>query len=131
MFRLLLPSSVLAREREAELAQQRVGVFVVGGARRDRDVEAANRCDLVVIYLGEDDLLADTERIVAAPVEGTQAQAAEVADSRQRDRDQAVEEVPHPRAAQRDARADRHPLADLEPGDRLAGAAHLRALARD
>src|SRR5207247_6159794 len=44
-------------------------------------------------------------------------------------RDQPVEEVPHPSAAEGDPGADRHPLAHLEAGDRLARAAHLRALA--
>src|SRR5437667_73497 len=40
-------------------------------------------------------------------------------------------ELPHAVAAQRHARADRHPLADLELRDRLLRAAHLRALARN
>jgi hypothetical protein len=42
-----------------------------------------------------------------------------------------VEELPHPVAAQRHLGADRHPFADLEACDRLAGAADLRALPRD
>src|SRR5262249_42869326 len=74
---------------------------------------------------------ADAERVVAAPVERVEAQAAEVPDARQRDRDQPVEELPHAIAAQRDLHADRHALADLELRDRLPRAAHVRALAGD
>src|SRR6185437_7666610 len=55
----------------------------------------------------------------------------EVADPGERDRDEPVEELVHPRAAQRHARADRHPLADLELRDRLAGAPDLGTLAGD
>src|SRR5436190_12835677 len=99
---------------------------VVLGCGRDRDVEAADRVDVVVVDLREDDLLADSEREAASSVEGTCAQAAEVANPRQRDRDQAVEELPHAGAAQRYAHADRHPLAQLETRDRLTGATYLR-----
>ena len=49
---------------------------------RDRHVEAANLVDLVVVDLGEDDLLADADRVVAAAVERRRLQAAEVADPR-------------------------------------------------
>src|SRR5438034_4062525 len=126
---LLLPS--IRSERHAEAAQQRERLVVRLGGGRDRDVEAADLLDVVVVDLGEDDLLADAERVVAAAVERARAQPAEVADAWQRDCDQPVEELVHARAAQRDLRADRHALADLELGDRLAGLAHLRALPRD
>src|SRR6266404_4025685 len=62
--------------------------------------------------------------------EGLQ-QRAGVADARQRDRDQSVEELVHARTAKRHLRADRHSLTHLELRDRLAGPAHLRALAGD
>src|SRR5262249_38861182 len=55
----------------------------------------------------------------------------EVADPGQGDRDEPVEELVHPCAAQRDARTDGHSLAHLELRDRLAGAADLGALAGD
>src|SRR5262249_24050924 len=79
----------------------------------------------------EDDLLANAERVVAASVERAGIEPAEVADPRERDRDQPVEEVPHPGAAQRHARADRHALADLEARDRLPRTAQLGALPGD
>src|SRR5438105_3371180 len=118
-------------ERQPEPGEERAGLLVVRRSRRDRDVEAANLVDAVVVDLGEDDLLADSERVVPAPVERVRVQSAEVADARERDRDQTVEELPHPVAAQRHARADRHAVADLELRDRLPGAANLRALAGD
>ena len=50
----------------------------------------------------------------------------EVAHARQRDVHQAVEELVHPLAAQRDHRADGHALAHLELRDRLLGPARRR-----
>src|SRR5262249_48146698 len=87
--------------------------------------------DVVVVDLREDDLLADADRVVAAPVERLRREAPEVADARDRDRDEPVEELPHAVAAQRDARTDRHAFAELETGDRLAGGALLGALSGD
>src|SRR5262249_15701815 len=52
-------------------------------------------------------------------------------DARQRDVHQAVEELPHAFTAQGDHRGDRHPLPDLERGDRLLCAARHWLLARD
>ena len=44
--------------------------MVVGrGGGDDRDVHAADGVDLVVVDLGEDELLGDAERVVAATVE--------------------------------------------------------------
>src|SRR5204862_714108 len=73
---LLLPS--VRRERHAEAAQQRERLVVVLGGGRDRDVEAADLLDVVVVDLREDDLLADAERVVAPTVERARAQPAEV-----------------------------------------------------
>src|SRR6266498_3751389 len=128
---LLLPSSVLARERHSQRGEKCARLLVVLGGGGDGDVEAADRGNRVVVDFRKDDLLADPEREVAAAVERAEVQSPEVADPRQRDRDQPVEELPHARAAERHARADRHALAQLEARDRLAGAAHLRALAGD
>ena len=65
----------------------------VGGGG-DRDVEAADRGDLVVVDLREDDLLADPEREVAATVDRARVEPAEVADARERDRDRAGRGTP-------------------------------------
>src|SRR6185503_9255964 len=97
----------------------------------DRNVEALDRVDLVVLDLREDDLLADAHREVAAAVEPTRRDATEVANARQRDVHQAVEELPHALAAQGDHDADLLALAELEDGDVLLGAGDDRGLAGD
>src|SRR5581483_608277 len=119
-----LPVASVGSEREAERIQERARLDVVRRGRGDRDVEAADLIDAVVIDLGKDDLLADAERVIAAAVERVGIEAAKVANARQGDRDQPVEELPHAVAAQRDLHADGHALADLELRDRLAGAAY-------
>src|SRR4029079_3382856 len=128
---LLVPPLALAGERQAEGLEQRAGVVVVLGRGRDRHVETADLLDVVVVDLREDDLLAHAERVVAAAVERARVEPAEVADARQRDRDEPVEELVHARAAERHLRADRHALADLELRARLARLADLRALSCD
>src|ERR1044071_5118044 len=75
----------LRAERHAEVAQQSAALGVGVRRRHDRDVHALDRVDLVVLDLGEDDLLAHAPREVAAPVEPARRHAAKVADARQRD----------------------------------------------
>src|SRR5436190_595312 len=128
---VLLPPVAVAAQRQAEGLEERAGGLVGLGARRDRHVEAADLLDVVVVDLRKDDLLAHAERVVAAPVERARVEPAEVPDARQRDRDQPVEELVHAGAAQRDARADGHALADLELRHRLPRTADLRPLAGD
>src|SRR2546422_11120641 len=118
-------------ERHAEVREQRLALGVVAGARHHRDVEPRDVLPRVVVDLGEDDLLADAERVVAAAVERLDRDALEVAHARQRDVDEPVEELPHPRAAQGHGAADRLPLAQLEVRDRLARASDRRLLAGD
>src|SRR6266702_276624 len=106
-------------EWKAEGREQRAR-FVVGLRRGgDADVEPPQGVDLVVLDLREDDLLLDAEVVVAAAVERAVRDAAEVADARNRDGDQAVEEFIHARAAQGHHAADRKILPDLENRDRL------------
>src|SRR5688500_11986195 len=118
-------------ERELELRQQRLALGVGRGTGRDRDVHPADLVDLVVLDLGEDDLLLDAHVVVALAVEALAGHAAEVAHARQRDRDQPVQELEHAVVAQRHHRADRVALADLEPGDRLARLGDDRLLPGD
>src|SRR4029453_15615286 len=56
---------VLSGEGHAEPLEQRPGALVVRGGGRDRDVQATDLVDRVVVDLREDDLLADAERVVA------------------------------------------------------------------
>src|SRR6185312_1370415 len=123
--------AAVSREWHTEQLEQRERLLVGSRARGDRDVESPDLIDLVVVDLREDDLLLDAHVVVAAAVEGARRQAAEVADPRDRYRQQAVEELVGALAAQRDADADGHPFAQLERGDRLARSADARLLPGD
>src|SRR6476620_9539602 len=105
MLRLAMAGPLLA-EREAERIEQCPALNVVLRRRGDGDVHAADRVDFLEVDFREDDLLGDAEVEIAAAVEAARRDAAEVADARQRDRDQALEELVHARAAQRDLHAD-------------------------
>src|SRR5688500_19303075 len=86
---------------------------------------------MLVYDLQEDEVLADPERVVAAPVERLRRDPPEVANARQRDVDEPVEELVHARPTQRHARADRHSLAELVRCDRLLRLRHDGPLAGD
>src|SRR5690606_25908137 len=124
-------SSKLVAEREAERFQQgaRFGVGLRG--RGDRDVHAAHGVDLVVIDFREDDLFLDAHVEVATAVERLARDTAEIADARQRDVDQAIEELEHLGATQGHLAADRPTVADLERGHGHAALGHDRLLAGD
>ena len=95
------------------------------------DVHAADLVDLVVLDLGEDDLLLQTEAVVAAAVEGVGGDAAEVTHAGQRHVEQAVEELPHAVLTQGDLGADGHALTELEVRDGLLGDGRDGLLAGD
>src|SRR3989344_3020487 len=67
-------------QRETERHEQRPRFRVGLGTGSDGDVHSAERVDLVEIDLGENDLLLDAERIIAASVEGARWQTAEIAE---------------------------------------------------
>src|SRR4051794_21262860 len=121
----------LARERHAEAVQQRERLRVGLRRRRERHVQPAHLVDRVVVDLGEDDLLADAHRVVAAAVEAARVEAAEVADARDRDRHEPIEELVRALVPQRAGHADGHPLTQLEVRDRLPRPANVRLLAGD
>jgi len=77
----VLRLSVRLAEREAEVTQQSATLVVRVRRRDDRDVEAADAIDLVLVDLVEDRLLLQTERVVAVAVELAVVQTAEVADA--------------------------------------------------
>src|SRR5215469_10957085 len=104
-------------ERKAKPPQQRAALVVVGGRGDDGDVHPPLPVHLVRVDLVEHDLLDEPVCVVALAVKLPVVQAAEVTDARQRDRQQPVEELPHPVAPQRHVRADRHALAQLELSD--------------
>src|ERR1700754_4601544 len=128
LFALGLARTALLRERHTEPQQQFERLQVGFRRRRHRHVEAAHDVDRVVIDFGEDQLLFDAHRVVAAAVEAARVEPAEVTDARDRDRGEAIEELPHAGAAQRRRDADRHALAQFEGGDRFPRFADVRVL---
>src|SRR6186997_32375 len=105
---LFSPASV--HEREIETAEKRPGFRIRLRRRADDDVHAAHLVDFVVLDLREHDLLLEAHGEVATAVERLAVQAAKVADTRQGDVHQAIDELVHAVAAQRDLGADRHAL---------------------
>src|SRR5699024_6110391 len=59
----------LVSERSAQSGQQLFGLFVGFRSGNEADVHTANGIDLIVVDLGEDQLLLDAAGIVAAAVE--------------------------------------------------------------
>src|SRR3954470_2431912 len=131
MFVLAIPYGSLLAEREIEGAEQGTTLLVILRRRRNGDVHSPELVDLVVLDFRENDLFLDAEAEVAAAVERARVDAAEVTDAGNRDRDQAIEKLPHALAAQRHLRADGEVLAHLERSDRLLRHADLGLLARD
>src|SRR3954447_6248067 len=121
----------LAGERHTERIEEGERLRVGLRGRREGHVEPAHLVDVVVVDLREDDLLPDAHVVVAATVEPARVQAPEVADPRDRDRDEAVQELVRALVAQRDGQAHGHALAQLERRHGLARAADVRLLAGD
>src|SRR5712691_3043845 len=132
---MFLPSTPLAPssgpKRHTERAEERLALGVTARRRADHHRESLDLFHLVEIDLREDHLLAETQGVVAAAVEGAIGHALEVADTRQRNVHQPLEELEHAFTAQRDHRTDRHTLAELEVRDRLLRAGHDRFLTAD
>src|SRR6056297_1280196 len=118
-------------EGEAERIEQSLATVVVVRRGDDGDVHATRVIGLVRVDLGEHGLLVEPEGVVAVSVPRVSRQAPEIADTGDRNRDQTVEELPHPVTTQRHLDADGLPLAQLEVGDRGAGLGDDRLLAGD
>src|SRR5690606_27789262 len=89
------------------------------------------RIDLVVIDFREDDLLFHAHAVVAAAIKGLGTQAAEVANPRQGDGKQTIQEFVHAIATQRHLDADWPAFADLEASDGVPGVGHYDLLTGD
>src|SRR5687768_15945926 len=118
-------------ERHAHRLEESAGFLVGAGGGADDDVHAADLVDFIVLDLREDELLANAHCEVAAAVERVGVDTLEVTDEGQGGAHQAVQEFIHHLAAQRDLAAYPVALADLEVGDRLAGARYRRPLTGD
>ena len=128
---MLFRSGLLRLEREVEGVQKSLALLVGGGGGHDGDVHTTGVIDLVEVDLREDELLGDAHGEVATAVEALSGDAAEVADARNGDGDQAIEELPHAVATEGDLGADGHAGAELERSDGLAGLGDQRLLAGD
>src|SRR5664280_2554888 len=117
---VLLPA--LAGEGHAEELQKFPGLLVGLRRRHDADLQPAETVDLVVIDLGERELLAKPEAVVAAPVERLGGDPPKVADARQRENAEPLQEVPHPLAAEGDLGTDGVTRPEPELRDRAGGA---------
>src|SRR4029079_2687149 len=96
----LLTSAFLAiysvlLEGETQPLQQRPAFLVRRRGRDDRDIHAPLAVDPVDVDLVEHGLLVEAERVVAVAVELPRRQPTEVADTRQCDGEQPVQELPH------------------------------------
>src|ERR1700712_2715734 len=107
-------------ERELEAGEQCLRFVVSLRSRRDADVQPTQRVDLVVVDFGENDLLFHTDVVVAATIERTTRHATEVTHAGERNRHETVQEFVHGLTAQRNHRADRITLTNLEASDCLA-----------
>src|SRR5262245_24700638 len=125
----LLPS--LRREGHAEELEQTLRLLVGLRRRHDADLQPAETVHLVVIDLGERDLLAHPERVVAPAVERSRRGPAEVPDPGQREHSEAPEAGPPPATAEGLLAADRVAGPDAELGDRPLGLRDHRLLAGD
>src|SRR5579885_2836994 len=124
-------SSLLLPERHPHLPHQGQAFRVGPGRGRDGDIHALGLFDFGVIDFREDQLVLDPQGVIAAAVERFGGDAAEIPNAGQRHIDQPVEKFIHALAAKRDHAADRHVLAKLERGDRLACLGDYRLLAGD
>src|SRR5450756_3184360 len=122
---------LLSAERHSEFLQKNPGPVIRACRRDDGDVETLGLVDFRGIDLGEDEVILDAERVIAPAVESARRHAAKVADARERDVHEAVEELVHAVPAQRDAAADRHARAQLECRDGLLRPRHDGPLAGD
>src|SRR5271166_2251999 len=93
-------------EGDAKLAKQFPRLFVVVGRGHDGDVHALRVLKLVGVDLREDDLLGQSQAEIAMTVKAVGVNAAKVANTRQGNRDQTIEKLVHPPAAQGDLAAD-------------------------
>src|SRR6202161_3794947 len=128
-FAMVLPG--LLSERKAERCQERSPFLVRACGRDDGDVHPAGRVDLVVVDLGEDQLLGHPEGVIAVAVERAGREAPEVADAGNGQAEEAVEELPGPIAPQGRLHPNGLALPQLEAGDGLLGPGHDRLLACD
>src|SRR6266545_7924803 len=97
---------LLLAERHPQLAKKKTSLLVILRVGDDGDVHALRLVDLSRIDLGEDQVVANAEGVIATTVERLRRHAAKVANARKSDVDQTIEKLVHLFAAKRDHRSD-------------------------
>ncbi len=83
-------------KRHSQTFQKRARLLIVARRRDNRDVHPPLLIDFVEINLRKDQLLFDSDRVVAAAVKGPGRNPAKISDARQSHRDQPIEKLVHP-----------------------------------
>src|SRR6185436_603109 len=96
--------------------EEELGFLVRTGRGNEGHVHAAELVHLGIVDLGKDDLVLETQGVVAPPVERVRGQAPEVTDPGKGYVEEAVAELVHAIATQGDGGRDGHLLAQAEGG---------------
>ena len=107
-----------------------MALLIRAGGGHEGDLQAVDTGILVDVDLREDDLLLESEGVVAAAVH-VLGDTVEVTDTREGDTDELLQELVHLDVAKGHLGADRHAATELEVGDVLAGLGDDGLLAGD
>src|SRR3989338_2313131 len=107
-------SLLFLNERQPKQLKQTLGFLVRLGCRHKSHIHTLRLLHLIKLHFRKDNLLLNTQRIVAAAVKAAIAITAEVANTRHCNREKAVQELIHTRPAQRDLRTDGLSLTKFE-----------------
>src|SRR5690606_36448757 len=101
-------------ERKFKCGEQRFRFLVGLCSRRDADIQTTQCINLVVLDLGENDLLFHTDVVVTTTIECLARHTTEIAHARQRNRNETIKEFIHLRTAQGHHATDRIAFTNLE-----------------
>ena len=117
-------------ERKTECGEKGVGLFVRLGGGHESDLHTVDPRVLVDVNLGEDDLLLETEGVIALAVH-LLCDTVEFTDAREGDADESLEELVHLDVTKGNFHTDRHALTQTEVGNVLLGRSEDSLLADD
>ena len=117
-------------ERQAELLEESVALLVGACGGHKGNLKTVDSGVLVDVNLGENDLLLESESVVAASIH-ILGDTVEVTDTGKSNPDELLEELIHLDVAQGNLCSDGHSLTELEIGNILAGSGDDSLLACD